>query len=212
MSEQLDLKAAWQRVQEVLHEGEINRSLWNAAAVAIPITLEDDVLVLGFPPAQMREASYLTSGANRPQVTRALEAVFGRRLTLETIEGTDEQAWQREKQLRALAAEQAQATLETRLAKGARVVWAELYEEIARTFGSARERRFALSRARTLVQALKLTLEAERKARAEEPNNEELHTQQINRTLDRIAVLAELPATLVALEYLRLKAARGGED
>lgn len=208
MSEPLDLKTAWQRVQQVLHEGEINRSLWNAAALATPLTVEDDLLVLGFPPGNMREASYLTSTTNRQQVNRALEAVFGRRLTVETIEGTDEGAWQREKERRALAAEQAKSSFEARLLKGARVAWAELYEEIGRTFGSARERRFPLSRARTLVQALKLTLQAEQKAREQEPNSDELHTQQLNRTIDRIAVLAELPATLVAIEYLRLKASR----
>lgn len=209
MSEQPDLKATWQRVQELLHEGEINRSLWSAAAEAVPLVLEDDVLVLGFAPGRMREASYLTSGTNRPQVTKALEGAFGRRVTLETIEGTDEGAWEREKERRAIAADQAKATFETRLLKGARVVWAELYEEIGKIFGTARERRFALSRARTLVQALKLTVEAEQKARTEEPDNEELHTQQLNRTIDRIAIFAELPATMVAIEYLRLKAAKG---
>lgn len=209
MSEQPDLKALWQRVQELLQEGEINRSLWNAAAIAVPLTLEDDVLVLGFVPGQMRDASYLTSGTNRPQVTRALEEAFGRRVSLETIEGTDADAWEREKERRSLAAEQAHTRFEARQLRGSRAVWAELYESIGQAFGTARERRFALSRARTLVQALKLTLEAEEKAREVEPNNEELHTQQLNRTVDRIATLAELPATIVAIEYLRLKQAKG---
>jgi len=209
MSEQPDLKATWQRVQDLLHEGEINRSLWDAAAAAVPLTIEDDTLVLGFKPGQMREASYLTSGANRPQMNAALEGAFGRRVRLETIEGTDSEAWEREKQRREIAADQASATHDARQLRGARVVWAELYESISKAFGTARERRFALSRARTLVQVLKLTVEAEQKARAEEPENDELHTQHLNRTIDRIATLAELPATIVAVEYLRLKAAKG---
>ena len=209
MSEQTDINAAWKRVQELLREGEINRSLWDAAETAKPLALEDDVLVLGFVPGQMRQASYLTADGNRPQMNTALEGVFGRRMRLETIEGADPGAWEREKQRRETLTQKSRATLEARQLKGSRVIWAELYEEIGKLFGTARERRFAINRARTLVKALDLTLDAEDRARAEEPDNEDAHFQQLNRTIDRIATFAELPASMVAVEYMRLRAARG---
>ncbi len=205
MSDQPDVRAIWDKFDELIHEGDINRSLWDAAAIATPLELDGDLLVIGFAPGKMRDASYLTSGANRPLVMASLEEAVGRRVTLETIEGTDPEAWEREKARREMAIQQAQTAHESRLVKGAQIVWLDLYEEIGKTFGSARERRFPLSRARTLIKTLKLAVEAEEKARAEEPDNEELHTQQLNRTIDRIATFAELPGTMVAVEYLRAK-------
>ncbi len=208
MSDQPDLGAIWAKFDELLHEGDINRSLWDAARIAIPLALEDDLLVVGFEPGKMRDASYLTSGANRPLVMASLEAAVGRRVNLETIEGNDPDAWQREKARRELAIEMAQNTHEGRQVKGSQIVWLNLSEKISEVFGSARERRFPLSRARTLIKALKMTVETEEKARAEEPDNDELHTQQLNRTIDRIATFAELPSTMVAVEYLRARQTR----
>ena len=138
----------------------------------------------------------------------SLEEAVGRRVILETIEGTDPEAWEREKARREMAIQQAQTAHESRLVKGAQIVWLDLYEEIGKTFGSARERRFPLSRARTLIKTLKLAVEAEEKARAEEPDNEELHPQQLNRTIDRIATFAELPGTMVGVDYLRAQQGR----
>jgi len=209
MSEPTDINAAWKRVQQALREGDINRSLWDAAEIAKPLTIEDDLVVLGFSPGQMRQASYLTADANRPQVNRALEAVFGRRMHLETVEGTDDGAWEREKQRRETTARKSKATLEARQLKGARIIWAELSEEISKLFGAARERRFPINRARTLIRALNMTLEAEDRARAEEPEADEAHFQALNRIIDRIATFGELPALIVAVEYLRLRGARG---
>lgn len=209
MRDQPDIRAIWDKFDELIHEGDINRSLWDAAAVATPLELDGDLLVIGFAPGKMRDASYLTSGANRPLVMASLEEAVGRRVTLETIEGTDPEAWEREKARREMAIQQAQTAHKSRLVKGAQIVWLDLYEEIGKVFGSARERRFPLSRARTLIKTLKLAAEAEEKARAEEPDNEELHTQQLNRTIDRIATFAELPGTMVAVEYLRAKQGRG---
>ena len=205
MSDQPDVRAIWDKFTELIHEGDINRSLWDAAALAAPLELDGDLLVLGFEPGKMRDASYLTSGANRPLVMASLEAAVGRRVNLETIEGPDPEAWKREKIRRETAAQQAQRTHESRQVKGAQIVWLDLHEEIGKVFGTARERRFPLSRARTLIKALKVMVEAEEKARAEEPDNDELHTQQINRTIDRIATFAELPGTLGAVAYLRAK-------
>lgn len=209
MSDQPDLGAIWAKFDELLHEGEINRSLWDAARIATPLALEEDLLVVGFEPGKMRDASYLTSGANRPLVMASLEAAVGRRVNLETIEGNDPDAWEREKARRELAIEMAQNTREGRQVKGSQIVWLNLSEEISEVFGSARERRFPLSRARTLVKTLKMTVEAEDKARAEEPDNDEAHNLQLNRTMDRIATLSELPSTMVAVEYLRARQGRG---
>ena len=68
MSDQSQLQAIWQAVQQDLHKGEINRSLWDAAAAATPLTLDGDAFVLGFRPGEMRHGSYLTSTANWARV------------------------------------------------------------------------------------------------------------------------------------------------
>jgi hypothetical protein len=210
MSDQINLDKLWQQVQEHLHEGDIDRSLWDAAAVAKPLVLEDDVLVLGLRPADMRHASYLTSTLQKPKVQDAVEAALGRRVDIETIEGTTLEAWEHEKERQVHRAERAEAQLRTRMAAaGAERIWGDLHEQVGKAFGAARDRRFPLSRARMVASALKAIREAEERAHEEEPEAGEAHDNQVNRALDRVAVFAEMPPTVVAIEYLRMCSRKG---
>lgn len=209
MSGQMDLGELWQQVQEELHKGDINRSLWDAAAVATPLVLEEDVLVLGLAPVDMRHASYLTSTANRPQVQQAVATVLGRRVDIRTVEGTTVESWEHEKEREAYRAQTAEARLRSRMAAaGIEQIWADMHEGIGQAFGGARERRFALSRARMVASALRVVREAEGRVREADPEAGDVHEKEINRAIDRIAVLAEIPATIVAIEHLRMKSHR----
>lgn len=213
MSDQQDLKATWAQVKEKLLDemGDFNRSLWDAANAAELIALDEDQFVLGVPPGKMSLGSHLDSTANAPLVRRCVEAVVGRSVNVEIVEGTDPDAWEREKHRREqreqAAIRRQQVSRET---AGARAIWAELYEEIGRLFGGVRERRFALVRAKAFAKALLAMVDTEQKALEEDPEAEELHQQQLDRSIERIASLAEIPATMVAVEYLRVKSIKRG--
>jgi len=72
-----------------------------------------------------------------------------------------------------------------------------------------RDRRFPMNRAKMVGAALKQIKDSEQRARTDDPEGTEIHDKEINRAIDRIAVLAELPPTVVAIEYLRLRGGRG---
>jgi len=208
MSEQHDLSAIWKQAREKLLDemGDFNRSLWEAANAAEPLVLEEDTFVLGIPPGKMGLGSHLTSTANGPLVRSCVSAVLGRPVTVELVEGTDSQAWEREKERRQvreqMAVRQQQKARET---AAARAIWTTLYEEVGRLFGHVRDRRFPIGRAQMFARALLALRDAEEKAYGEEPGATEFHEEQLNRNVTRIATLADIPETVVAVEYLRVK-------
>jgi len=211
MSEQPDLNAIWDQAKQAMLAAmpDLNRSLWAGAQAAQPLALDEDAFVLGLPPGQMAQGSHLISTANGPMVREAVSGVVGRDVTVELVEGTERGAWEREKERRELrvklAEKQATATRARATAQG---IWTELYEEIGRIFGATRDRRYATQRAGMMAKALLATYEAERKAMDQEPDAAELHEQQLNRALERVATLAETTGTMVAVEYLRVKSMR----
>ncbi len=208
MSEEQNLDEIWEQAREkVLDRMDgFNRSLWDAANEAKALTFEDGVFVLGVPPGKMSLGSHLTSTANGPMVRQCVEDVLGESVELELIEGTDLEAWEKTKERREARAQIAERQREVaRETAGARSVWSGLHERIGEIFGSARDRRFPLTRAEKLAKALLAVREMEQEALEEDPDAGELHERELNRNIDRIANLAEVPATFVAVEYLRLK-------
>lgn len=208
MSEERDLESIWEQAREELLDrmGDFNRSLWDAANAAEPLALEGDTFVLGMPPGQMALGSHLNSTANGPLVRECASEVIGTQVEVEVIEGTDPEVWEREKERRRLREEMAQRQQQRqRETAGARAIWGSLYEEIGELFGTVRERRFPMVRAKSFGQALLAMRDAEEKAHAEEPDATDTHEEQLNRNLSRISTLAEVPETVVAVEYLRVK-------
>lgn len=211
MSEEKNLDEVWEQAREKLLErmDGFNRSLWDAATEATPLALDEGVFVLGMPPGKMSLGSHLNSTANGPMVRQCIEDALGESIELELIEGTDAGAWEREKQRREtrerVATQRRQAAQET---AGARAIWSRLHTRIGEIFGSARDRRFPTMRAQMLAKALLALRDMEVEALEEDPDAEELHEQELNRNIDRIAGFAEVPATFVAVEYLRVRRAK----
>ncbi len=209
MSEQPDLATAWEQAKKIILDemGDFNRSLWEGVTLAKPLQLDGDTLVLGIPPGKMATGSLLTSTAHGQLVRDAASRALGRTVQVVLVEGTDAGAWEREKQRRETLRELAERQAELKRAAAATTAtWAALYEEVGRIFGQTRDRRFPTSRAAMMAKALLATRDAEARAVEADPDATELHTQQLNRTLERIALLAEVPSTMAAVEYMRVKA------
>ena len=209
MSEQAELKTLWNNVNIELRKGDIDRSLWEAAKAAIPVTIEDDMLVLGFTPADMRMAGYLTTGPKKAQVQAVIQRLVGRRLDYVTIEGETVEAWEKYKQRQQAMADHTIGQADFRSEhKGALGVWEQLAADMHRMFAETQQRRFAEQLARLLVKVLPVIAEAEEKARAEEPDAEQVHFTHLNRAFDKLCTYTDIPAPIVALEYLRFRASR----
>ena len=204
MAEQLDAEKIWSRMQKLLHEGELNPPLWEAVEAVRPLTVDDDTVVLGLEPAQMQHASYIETSQNKTQIQQLLEQVAGRRLDVRVIEGRTLEDWQRIKQREAAGLQAATERVQTRTAqKEARAIWSEGVERVLAIFTGTRARARGTDLARLLVKSVAEMHKVEQAARQEAPDDEKLHSQQLNRIIDRVATYCNVPPTVVGLEYLR---------
>ncbi len=207
--QQTDLKEFWGQVIEKVKEGDINLSLWEALEAGIPLIIEDDKLVIGFTPANMKHSGYLSNPGNAATIRRAVEAVAGKRLQIELIEGDTIASWEGVKERAAAAATHTERTAQVSIQhKGAAARWQELAQQIRELYYDIGGREQPLSHARFLIKAIPLIAETEDEMRAEDPQGEELHERELDRIFDRIASLCGMPGGLVALEYLRYKGSR----
>jgi hypothetical protein len=209
----LDIEKLWKEVNRVLRAGPVMRSLWDAALKAVPLVLDGDTLILGMLAPDMRYASYIETAVNRAKLIEIIESRIGHRLNLRVIEGTTPESWERAQRLDRLAAERAsgqQAVKDAR--KGSSGSWEYLAREIVRIFSGTTLRRFPTTIAQMLADTLALVYETEQAARAADPEGAAHHDRELNRAFDRLAVYCDMPATVIALEYLHYKNSRGEAD
>lgn len=210
MGEQpVDLNTMWQKVIKIVQQGDINRSLWDALAAAVPIAIEDDTLALGFKPLNMKFTGYLKTPGNESQVRKAVEQAVGRRLTIETIEGETLDAWERYKARRVAAEEAAIATMGDAVKhRDAAAGWMDVSQQTRKLYYEIAGREKPLGHARYLIKIIPIIAKAEDDMRQNEPEADELHEREMDKIFDRIGSLCGIPAGLVALEYLRYKGSR----
>jgi len=210
---ELDLEELWKGVIEGLHRGPVNRSLWDAAAHAKPLCIEDETLILGLSPREMRYAGYLQTAPNRARIQEILLARTGHRLDLRVIEGTTLDDWRRVKQVERLTEERAEDHVrETEARRESVRAWADLNDALIKLFSSVQMRRYPINLARTFVKALSMLYETDTKARAQDPDGTVFHDRELNRVCDKLATYCDLPSTVVAMEYLRYRASRRSSE
>ena len=204
MAGDLDAQQLWEEMTQLLHKGDLNPRLWEAVGAVTPLVVEADTVIVGLEPADMQHASYVGTGQNKAQLQDLLEQVAGRRLDIRVIPGTTMASWERTKKREAAGEEKAVAKGHTRTAqKDIREMWRLGLEDVVKVFTGSRARARGTDLARLMVKALARTYEVEQAAREEAPDDEELHDQQVNHIIDRIATYCDVSATVVALEYLR---------
>lgn len=209
MPETVDLEGVWKQINVELRRGSINRSLWDAAMAAKPLAIDEGKFILGLAPADMRMGGYMTTSQNRVQIEALLQKLTGQRLELTVIEGTVPEAWDKYKErLQAQVGQTLDAAQFRSEHQGALGVWTNLAADMHKMYTDTPQRRFPEQVARLLVRLLPVVAEAEEKAREVEPEAEQVHFTHLNRAFDKIATYTEVPAPLVALEYLRYRSSR----
>lgn len=203
MAEELDVGELWRQMVALLHKGDMNPQLWEAVDAVRPLTVDEDTVVVGLEPAQMRFGSYIETGRNKALLQQLLEQVSGRHLDVRVIAGTTVERWERIKQRESAGMQAVTADARTRTTqKGARAIWSGGAEQIYEIFTGTRARARGTDLARLMGKSVVAMREVERAARQEAPNDDELHSQQLNRIIDRVATYCSVPSTIVALEYL----------
>ncbi len=204
MAEAIDVQQLWEQMTQLLHKGDLNPSLWDAVAAVTPLVVDEDTVVVGLQPAEMRHAGYIETSQNKSKLQDLLEQVVGRRLDIRVISGMTVASWERTKERETAGVEKAVAQARTMTAqKDARAIWRQGIEDVVEVFTGARARARGTDLARLMMKAIQQAYQVGRAAREEAPDDGELHNQQVNRIIDRIATYCNVSATVVALEYLR---------
>jgi curved DNA-binding protein CbpA len=177
---------------------------------ALPLALEEELIVVGFSPENQRESSYLDVAANRYALLDALALVAGKKMEFRYIQGVTSEDWEsiraREERVTAKArvTETPVASEESRL----NMLWDELIARLHRSYSELPRRQQPQIRASFFAKGLTWINETATQAYALGVTEEAAH-KSLARAIERLANLVELPPTYVALELARHK--EGGE-
>jgi curved DNA-binding protein CbpA len=186
-----------------------------AMQAAIPITLDESLLVLSLPGAERHLAGHMETAANRNAILNALEFTSGRRLDFRIIEGSSADDWEALKQGEQRAREtatrsrrEAGAAPRTTAAPG-EGPWDELIQRIHRQYQQIPKRQYPQAKARYMREALTWIAATDQELRYQGDLDEDAHERALARALERLSAVLELPPLLVALQLENMK--RGGE-
>jgi tetratricopeptide (TPR) repeat protein len=187
--------------------------LLRAWAAATPITVDDDLLVVGFDSVSQHLAGHLQTAGNRSLILDSLAAAAGRKMHFRFIEGVTADEWERVQRMEAQVRRADQEDMQRRMSgEESEAIWERLGEAIHLRHQALRARQFPQVRVQFLLETLPMLLEAEAQALVTPGSTPEGTTRALARAIERVAVLTELPATFVALELLRLRGKSGLGD
>jgi hypothetical protein len=186
-----------------------------AMQAAIPITLDESLLVLSLPGAERHLAGHMETAANRNAILNALELTCGRRLDFRIIEGSSADDWEALKQGEQRARETAtRGRREAGVAPRATAApgegpWDELIQRIHRQYQQIPKRQYPQAKARYMREALAWIAATDQELRYQGDLDEDAHERALARALERLSAVLELPPLLVALQLENMK--RAGE-
>lgn len=205
---EIDAWDLWDQVVSEVKKRIMQPSFWQALETVIPITIEGSVFVVGLPSAAGYYAGHLTGSENRNRLERIIEELTqGVHLDLRVIEGSEENDWENVKR-REQAAKDAQQAFRNRFdspqpGAGRGTTWESLQERIYAMFSRSQGHHLAQGRAHYLVSILPVLADESQKIIDANPHDADRNERALARIIDRVAGLAEVPSTVVALELLR---------
>ena len=186
-----------------------------AMQAAVPITLDEDLLILTMPGSERHLAGHMDTASNRNSILNALELVAGHRLSFRIIDGSTVGDWEALKQVEARAkqrkapAQERAAVPATSTPRAGESPWDEIIQRIHRQYQQLPRRQYPQSKAHYLREALGWIALTEDDLRYQPDFNEDAHERALARAIERLAAVLDLPPIMVALQLENMK--RGGE-
>jgi curved DNA-binding protein CbpA len=186
-----------------------------AMQAAVPITLDDDLLVLTMPGGERHLAGHMETASNRNSILNSLELVAAKRLRFRIIDGTSIDDWEALKKAEARArrgtvgAREGEAPAAAPTARPGEGPWDELIQRIHRHYQHLTKRQYPQSKARYLQEVLTWIARTDEDLRYEPDHNADAHERALARAIERVAAVLDLPPVMVALELENLKRTGG---
>lgn len=209
--------ALWRETSDlVLARSDRFGPLQQAMRAAVTIAREENTLVIGLSGQHQYLAGHLMTAGNRRFINDCLQDVSGEPVEFRLIEGITAEDWEVAKRSESIAARRAARPAaeagepappggEPRRRSSA---WDTLTEQLQTAWSKVTTKQMPTARARFVADAVGYLYQAEEEAIEQDEADEQIQ-RQLNRAIDRIASLTEVPPTAVALELLRYRRERG---
>jgi len=200
----------WNKTTETVKRIVIHPSLWKAMEVAVPITIEDGMLVLGFPTGTFNQSGHLMASNHKNAIEKVLEEYYQQPLGFRIIDGTQLADWQNVKE-RDERTRDLQEAAAVKRAKEVSVVnaWDGLFDSVTRMYATLKLRQFPQRRALYVRQAVAEISRVMEALGGQRRDSEELFERSLARAIDKVSTLAQMEGTMVAIELLRYRESQG---
>lgn len=200
----MDFYDAWNAAVEDIKKQVTGVGVWTALNVAIPITLEDDVFVLGVPEKESDAKGHLQLSNTSRVIQQELGKRIGHPVKVEVIDGITINNWEAVKRRRAETERLSREAAEReKKARKQASNWDNLYDQMARDFGKLNNKGMPQVRARFLRHCVELCVKNMQSGVMDESDE-----RNFARCLERISSYTEVPATFVASMVLEKAAQR----
>jgi hypothetical protein len=203
-SNMAELAAIWKESLQPILSGVTGRGVWTALNSATPVTLEDNVFVLGVSNRDSELGGHLRMPATSQLIEKTLSSKLGKPVKLRVIDGTSVQDWElvKRRDVERRRLQDAELT-KMRAEMAAKSSWDAIYEQLSRRYAAVTNRSLPQNRARFFEEAVSIIVEARKEQTAFDDPGE----RNFARCLERVAQYTEVSSVIVAREVL----SRSGE-
>lgn len=191
-----DVTQVWNDALPEVRNGVTGVGVWAALNTSRPVTLEDEVFVLGVPHEESDLAGHLKLPATKLLIEKAMSARLGKDVRLRVINGTSMTDWETEKRRDQEARRLQEQAISRQMAEiQARTSWETIYEQLTRKYAAVPNKSLPQNRAAFFLEAVDLIVEARKTMSIAD----DLAERNYARCLERVSQYSEVPSVLVAL-------------
>lgn len=197
----------WAKIVDIVKDRVNNRSLWETMEQAVGIAIEDDNLIVGLNSRIINQAGHLNKPEHRNHMERAITEMIGARLNIRVIEGDTLDDWRGIQRREARVAETRSQSFERRDREASdSQSWDALHDFVNRAYSATHMRSLPQNKAHYLhrmILAIAESMDALYPA-----NPDDATERHLARVIEKVAIAAEVPASMVAFEIDRVRASR----
>jgi hypothetical protein len=195
-----EMAEVWKRAVPTIQGQVTGRGVWAAINAAVPVGIEDGLLVLGLPPRDGELAGHLRIPATLRIIEINVSRLLGKPTKVQVIEGTTQADYElvkrREAERRRLQDAQ---MVKMRAELESRTSWDSVYEQLSRRYAAVSNKSLPQNRARFFEEAVELVAEARKQVTTFDDAGERSYA----RCLERLAQYCEVPSVIAAMHVMQ---------
>lgn len=203
--DQKQVHQCWLQASEKVKDRLVSPTLYRALEAGVGITIDGDEFVVGFSSAESPLAGHLRSSKNQAIIEQCVSEVLRTPLRIKIVEGTTLAEYESQKQLHARRIV-SQTTLSERRERDRAIMleWEAVAEKITRGYAKLPMRQMAQSRGMFVKWAFEVINDAVNKFNYSD-TSDEIHIRALNRVFEKFSTVVEVPSTMLAYEFFRLR-------